>query len=667
MSWNERLYDLMVNRIPGIRIRYQRYRKKCTGRKRLLAWLFLLKLNFEFYFLKKKDLSESLELNPDYGKAVPQEPESSLAGRESPELLAEKLSHFDVVSFDVFDTLLVRKVNLPEDVFYLLQNQTGYPDLKRLRAEAEYFARKKRKEEEGDAEVNLEEIWQVLEETTGINTSEGMEIEWKSETAVCEANPYFLQVIILLKEMDIKLIVCSDMYLGEKRICRLLRKCGYPDFSGCFVSCDRRVSKNTGELYDLIRSEYGEDKSYVHVGDNFFSDVKQAKTHGFTAVHYPSVRDLGGQYRARDMSPVIFSVYSGIVNNYLYNGTNTLTEAFEFGFIYGGLFVTGFCQYIHDYVKNEHMDKILFLSRDGDILNKVYRCLYPEDAFRCEYVYWSRLVSAKLCAGSYRSFFMERMILHKVNQKYTLKSIFCTMELEDMLDEYLGLSEYNINGDNILDDRIAGELIRFLTRNWERVCEHYKKEYSEAKNYYSRILKEAKKAVVVDVGWVGSGALTLKRLIETEWKFSCEVYGIVAGICGAGSNDHEATDIEFASGCLNSYLFSASENRDFWKKHDAAKGHNMVVELLLSSPEFSFRGFQKDKEGRYSFNKSREKINAEEIQRGIVTFAKLYKNHPFGRMKISGRDASAPIGLLYEDVKYVKRLLEFSEIEPNIE
>ena len=47
-----------------------------------------------------------------------------------------------------------------------------------------------------------------------------------------------------------------------------------------------------------------------------------------------------------------------------------------------------------------------------------------------------------------------------------------------------------------------------------------------------------------------------------------------------------------------SYLYSQEHNRDLWKFHDAAKGHNLLWELLLSSEEGSLKGFYPPEKSR---------------------------------------------------------------------
>ena len=63
------------------------------------------------------------------------------------------------------------------------------------------------------------------------------------------------------------------------------------------------------------------------------------------------------------------------MNSRLYNGLVSYNTDYELGYIYGGFYVLGYCQFIHQYVKNHDVDKLLFLSRDGDVIKKVYEVL----------------------------------------------------------------------------------------------------------------------------------------------------------------------------------------------------------------------------------------------------------------------------------------------------
>ena len=79
------------------------------------------------------------------------------------------------------------------------------------------------------------------------------------------------------------------------------------------------------------------------------------------------------------MSPIIGGAYRGMVNNHIYCGMKKTSMEYEYGYIYGGLFVVGYCGFIHDYCQKNQIDKVLVLSRDGDILRQVYEKMYPKD------------------------------------------------------------------------------------------------------------------------------------------------------------------------------------------------------------------------------------------------------------------------------------------------
>ena len=62
--------------------------------------------------------------------------ESAQTQREDPRLLAHRLAQFDLVSFDVFDTLLLREVDDPQAAFALVGAKLSYPHFRGLRVEA---------------------------------------------------------------------------------------------------------------------------------------------------------------------------------------------------------------------------------------------------------------------------------------------------------------------------------------------------------------------------------------------------------------------------------------------------------------------------------------------------------------------------------------------------
>lgn len=665
----EYIYQLLVNKNPDIAMQYQNYRRKAHGLQRFGAWLYLIWLNVNYHIFKRQSWNQNdcfFEKKLLYTKGS----ESSLAKQEKPEVLARRLAEYDVISFDVFDTLIFRPFSKPTDLFFIVGEQLGYLDFERIRIEIEQRSRKRKYQESHTNEVTLEEIWDEMEWETGIPKEIGLQTEWNCEYQYCFANPYMLEVVKLLYDMGKTIVATSDMYLGKRYIQMLLEHCGFPKFSGYFVSCDHGKSKQAGSLYEEVKNVYGRNIKYAHIGDHSISDGKQAKRHGFSSFLYQNVNESGMKYRAEDMSVINGSIYRGLVNSYIYNGVKEYSMSYEYGFIYGGFFVLGYCQWIHEYVQKNQIDKILFLARDGDILSKVYSRLYPEEKpqEKWEYVYWSRLAATKMTAGYFKYDYFRRFLYHKVNQGYCLKNIFSSMELDDMLSGFLNSREAagKYTEKSMLGEEAAECIRNYLQNHWNTVLNHYEEQIKAGKQYYEKVLHGCRKAAAVDVGWAGSGAVTLNYLVDHVWNLNCQITGLLAGTNSIFNHEPNASEPLLHGGKLVSYLFSQEHNRDAWKIHNPNSGHNLVVELLLASGEKSFRKFT-EKEQKFEFDASEPEVQYEEIQKGILDFISYYLERMQEIPKISGRDAFAPIEIILKNQEWMKQIIISEHLKMNLE
>ena len=66
-------------------------------------------------------------------------------------------------------------------MFYLIGEKFDFLDFKNLRVWAEWDARMKCRQKNGHTEVSLQDIWENLEEDTGLNAEEGMRLECETE------------------------------------------------------------------------------------------------------------------------------------------------------------------------------------------------------------------------------------------------------------------------------------------------------------------------------------------------------------------------------------------------------------------------------------------------------------------------------------------------------
>lgn len=660
-----KIYQMLVNKHVGIMQRYHNIHDNSGKVGKIISWIYLLWLNFAYKFLFCKWLALPINLSMFEEKNLRIDKAESDRDVKRPEELAKELMQYDVVSFDIFDTLIFRPFSAPTDLFYLIGIELEMMDFTRIRSNVENEVRWRKYHAENSFEVTLEEIWQEMELRTGISKEYGMELEKRYEMEMCYANPYMKQVYQSLKQVGKKIVYTSDMYLPSDFLLDMLKKNGYGE-EKLFLSCETNKNKGSGELFDYVKEAMGKNLKYAHIGDNKNSDIGRATEKGFKAFHTMNPNQESVVNRAHDLSPIIGGAYRGIVNNRLYCGLKKYSMNYEFGFVYGGLFAVGYCNFIHEYCQKNGVDKILFLARDGEIIQKVYSILYPEE--KTEYALLSRLSASKISAGYYKYDYVRKFAMHKINQGYSLEKILRSMELENLIPKLGG--EEKLTAKTLLTNENLKAFSDFLNKHWEEVLETYAPQREAAGKYYASILGDSKKAVAVDIGWAGSGAIVLKKLIREEWKLDCELIGIVAGTNTVFNAEPEMSDGQLLKGDLISYLYSSQENRDLWKKHNPATGYNLYWELITSSANKSFKGFYLKKDGSVELRFLSGEKNPggiKEIQNGILDFAQDYQK-AFGKFPymyhISGRDAYAPMLVAASgQERYLKKIYKDFELK----
>lgn len=637
-SLSLKLYKIIVNRNSYIKFNYERYVSTNRTQHRrfpIISWMYLMKLNLDSVIFRKKSREAA--------------PPKSLKTEESVNstsilTIAVRLCQSDVVSFDVFDTLLFRPFAVPTDLFYCIEERLNYPDFRTIRIEAEKTVRKQKNES-----VKLKDIYDFLSETAGIDSEIGQQTEMEVEYDLCTANPVLKSVWDLVRKSGKRIIVTSDMYLSSGFIARLLEKNGFKGFERVFVSCECKCGKHDGGIYDLIKKEM-RTESISHIGDNYVSDVKNAQKHGILAVEYKNVNSRGNIFRPKDISPIIGSAYSGIVNRRLYRGDTSYSPAYEYGYKYGGLLILGFCEYIHKIAQEKHADKLLFFSRDGYIVKKVYDKLYPLD--ETEYVYWSRNAAAKLGAELFRDNFLKRFVSQKMNHGISLYDVMRAIGISDWS------FPFSLNDELTMKNCTAVE--QFLLQNWDNLTDSYMDMNKAARMYFEEVLRGHKNIITIDCGWAGSGNILLEQIVNRKWDMDCRFTGVLAGSNSYNQHDTDLSETFLLDGKLQVYCFSSGLNRDKFTAHMPSAGHNIYFELLFSAPEPSFREFKLNGEC-YELvfdEKAENELYIREIQKGEVDFIDEYtqnfEKYPYMR-NISGSDAYTPF---MDTMKHSKRYID---------
>ena len=552
---------------------------------------------------------------------------------------------YPVISFDVFDTLILRPFGNPKDMFYLLQKEFGIIDFYNIRIKAEAKAKDKAQLVKGNREVTINDIYAEVEKMTGLDRKYGAETEFAFEKKLCTANPYMKRVFDVLKGQNKRIIIVSDMYFSSEQIGELLENCGITGYEKIYVSCEHNVNKTNLRLYDVVSKNIREDpKNIIHIGDNYIVDIKNARKAGWNAKHYPQCNEYGNRYNAAytGMSEIIGACYAGITNGHLLNGIKQFSSAYEYGFLYGGLYVLGYCNWLKKQAEKKGLKKLILLSRDGAIYQKVLKMIAPE--LETKYFYWSRCPYIRLFAEYDKNDFFDRVIRHRRNDIYpfSVSSILEYLGLDELIPE---LKKYCFEtSDSIVAENI-GQFENFFNDNWDKIKEIFRRNEAYRK-YLEETIGDASAVGIVDVGWQGSNGL--KKLIENVYKIPCKVSCFV---CGSKPQAFTGNMTDVLNEDLEVYAFSRFYNREifdyfaFRNKHTNT-GH---FELFTQAQCPTFYNLEIDENNKLKYHFGIPEVEnyetISEIHSGIYDFSKLYKDF-FGEfeylMNIPGYDAMIP-------------------------
>lgn len=621
-------------------------------------YIYILKSDSSLGFIRKIRaikfvLTRIYRLGIYRGGNIPVESESEVLKRQRNLEYMNELMKFDVISFDVFDTLLIRRILEESDVFHLVGIKLQINGFRKIRKRAETEAIIRKKRVENTDEVTLYDIYSVINEWYDVDIKNGIETEMEVESAVCMANPYWSEVFVQLKKEGKKVIAISDMYLTKKEIRNLLETNGYEWDGEIFVSSECGVSKRNGYIYDLVRKSLGDEKKYIHIGDNLEYDIQMARKHGWSTIYYKNVHRVGRPYRELSKSMLVESVTGGIIDACLHNGKCSMTKLEEFGFNYFGRLNIGYCQWLNKLAKQNDIDKFFFISRDGYLLHKIYNKFFCKVSN--EYVYVSRFALSQIVAGMDIELFVQQNVMPRtINNICTLEMLLQELQLEDLKGS---LQEVGLKCEDVVSKYNYEKIRSFFYNQKDEVAKQYYLEYSAAEQYFKNCLKDSKKVCIVDVGWYGTCTSCMVDFLKKGIHWNGEIFGAQIGIEGGEHNIELIT-----SGKIYSYVFSPNNNSNIYKQHDVEIG-NVIAEIIFSAPEPSLQKYSIDSMGRPKlvFLKEPDGNNkiVSEVQNGVMQYAEQYYQliESLGiELEVPAEVAYKPVLKILKNRKYINHL-----------
>lgn len=186
------------------------------------------------------------------GKKMIKEIIYRVSSKEEKELLPY-VQKAEVISFDVFDTLIKRDVANSADVFTMMEQM--------LLDEGKPFARgfaQLRKNAEQEAKVNMANREITIKDIYDripigdIDKQETIQLEYRLETELSVPNLPIQRLYRECVKRNITIIFISDMYLPTNVIQKILEKNGYRS-GKLYVSSDCGCTKRSGKVFSYIQ------------------------------------------------------------------------------------------------------------------------------------------------------------------------------------------------------------------------------------------------------------------------------------------------------------------------------------------------------------------------------------------------------------------------------
>ena len=329
-----------------------------------------------------------------------------------------------VVSFDLFDTLLIRRIHDPDLVklpvaryISCLAKQAGlnwsWNRVQKLRDAIEKEHRKETGERFEDKEACYPKFMQETLETIFEEKMEEdllmrvTDYELAMESSMLVPRSEFIDWLEELKQQGKRILIISDIYLPAAHLKRLSEKAGLMEYAEAVVSsADTFLAKASGKAYPLIQEKFGLEKAtWLHVGDNPISDGLRPEEFGIQALVLHDAGEkwrkaiIKRQYNYSDGRPF----WRGRALQQLMMPLEKETSLHESLYIEGYNFLApmigAFVQHVAERCRELNIRKVFFMSREGWTFKKVWETITPtlfpdNDLPEIEYLYVSRMALA---------------------------------------------------------------------------------------------------------------------------------------------------------------------------------------------------------------------------------------------------------------------------------
>lgn len=449
----------------------------------------------------------------------------------------------DTVTFDLFDTLLIRRVHDPDIVklpvarfISTRASQVGisisWEKVQQIRDEVEALNRAETAKKFTDHEAHYP--------TFMATTLQQIFTDSYTDNLLAEVTSYELtmenrmlvprkELVDWLKELSAqgkRILIISDIYLPSQHLKQLVEYAGIIDFvEDVISSADTFLAKASGEAFPFIEKKFNLSKDqWVHIGDNPISDGLRPTEFGVEAL---VINDSSEKLR-KNITRRYYDYSDGkpfwrgrVLQQFMqpHEGENVKRDdLYVEGYNFLAPLLGGFVQEIAERAAEQKITKIFFLSREGYTFKKFWEkampLLFPAGNIpEIEYLYVSRMALAGATCAYQGLTLKNANISFLPSGNRDFRDVCRIFQLQvEPFDELL--SKYNLTIDTCLSHLHEG-FDPTHQRNFKSFLEddavqvEVKKQTLPANEAMVRYFTEAgmfdhKDVAIVDIGWLGT-------------------------------------------------------------------------------------------------------------------------------------------------------------------
>jgi FMN phosphatase YigB (HAD superfamily) len=541
--------------------------------------------------------------------------------------LKDKIDKVEVVSFDIFDTLIMRKIFSPEDVFRLLEEKVRVElkldcEIANVRAQAASMC---------GSYATINEIYQYIKQQTNLidkNIIDIMQLEKDIDIDLCITRRDIADLYEYCLTCGKEVYLISDMYYTLQDIKRILDKCGVkvPDDEHIWISCEKKCDKVLGSIWKEYSELVGKDIKCLHIGDNKTGDVENPAKYGIDSYYVMSAKDMlmnsSISELASHVNTVSDSICLGLVIAKLFNspfalGSTNGKVSYDDSEIYGycvyGPLLEKFLIWLYYNSRKDGIDKLLFFARDGYFLEKDYKIVSQllDDGYKQDWCYLP--ISRRLI---YMATMKSEDDLKRVVAFPYVGTFADYMKSRFEITVTDATSEYNDRQINTVGD--SQNILKWIQPYKDKIMEQAKRE---RENYLDYLKSDGDMQAelsygTVDLGYYGTNQYYLQRLTGIKTNGYC-FYA-----CLEKDNVY-ISDISMV-GCFQ-------YGDDYTAEKSLARKKNMYIETFITAPHGMIRYI--DNQGKMiciPYGKSqkyfdiKEKVNCGALD-FIVDYINIYK------------------------------------------